>query len=47
MHKYFPQTPADQSKMLDDIGASSIDALFHAIPEPLKYGGTFDLPPSL
>ncbi len=47
MHKYFPQTPADQNKMLDDIGASSIDDLFHAIPETLKYRGTFDLPPSL
>ena len=47
MHKYFPQTKNDQQKMLSDIGASSLDDLFQAIPESLRYKGDFDLPKSL
>ncbi len=47
MHKYFPQTLKDQQKMLTDIGATSIDDLFQAIPDSLRYRGEFDLPPSL
>ena len=33
--------------MLSDIGASSLDDLFQAIPESLRYKGDFDLPKSL
>jgi glycine dehydrogenase subunit 1 len=47
MHKYFPQTKHDQQKMLADIGASSLDELFQAIPESLRYRKEFDLPKAL
>lgn len=47
MHKYFPQTKHDQQKMLADIGAASLDELFQAIPESLRYRDDFDLPKAL
>ena len=36
MHRYIPNTEADKKRMLDSIGASSIDDLFRDIPKELR-----------
>ncbi len=36
MHRYIPNTDADKKRMLESIGASSVDELFKDIPEELR-----------
>ena len=46
-HRYLPHTPEDIRKMLDVIGAPSIDSLLGDIPEALLAGAALDLPEGL
>ena len=43
---YYPHTAAERQKMLQTIGAGSIEALFAAVPEPVRFPA-LDLPPGL
>jgi glycine dehydrogenase subunit 1 len=43
---YVSITPVQRQQMLSDIGVSSIDDLFAAIPPGARFGGTLDLPPA-
>jgi glycine dehydrogenase subunit 1 len=43
---YYPHTAADREKMLQAIGADSIEALFAAVPEAVRFPA-LDLPPGL
>ena len=45
--RYLPLTPSDRAQMLDAIGAPSIDALFHDVPQSARRSGTVDLPDHL
>ena len=42
--RFIPHTPDDVRRMLQAIGAPSVDALFEAIPEKLRLGRALDLP---
>ena len=44
---YLPHTQEDIYKMLDAIGASSVDSLFSDIPEHIRLKKTLNLPPAL
>ena len=44
MFKYFPHTDADIQAMLDRIGVGSVDALYAAIPESVRFRGDYQLP---
>jgi glycine dehydrogenase subunit 1 len=44
---YVLNTTADQQKMLERIGANSLDELFRGIPETLRRQGPLDVPPAL
>lgn len=44
MHRYIPNTDADERLMLDTIGAQSIDDLFADIPKNLRLNRDLDLP---
>lgn len=46
-YKYFPHTPEDIDKMLQKVGAPSLDALFEEVPETIRFKGEYDLPPAL
>lgn len=43
---YTQITPDEQSQMLQAIGAASIDELFSAIPEAIRFNDLLDLPPA-
>ncbi len=43
---YTQITPDEQAEMLDAIGVADIDELFTAIPEPIRFADTLDLPPA-
>ena len=44
-HRYFPHTTDDVEKMLERIGATSVNELFNDIPEHLRLkNGTYNLP---
>jgi glycine dehydrogenase subunit 1 len=43
---FVPHTPEDRQEMLDAIGASSVEELFQAIPESVRFP-KLDLPPTL
>ncbi|MFH1809293.1 MAG: aminomethyl-transferring glycine dehydrogenase subunit GcvPA [Pseudomonadota bacterium] len=45
--RYLPHTDADVRRMLDVIGAESLDALFASIPAAQRLTGALDLPPAL
>lgn len=45
--RYLPHTSAEIERMLETIGASSIDALFESIPDDARFKGELRLPPSL
>jgi glycine dehydrogenase subunit 1 len=45
--RYIPHTPQDIAQMLKTIGASSVDSLFSAIPEKLRFRGELALPPPM
>lgn len=47
MIPYIPNTEEDQKKMLKEIGAESIEALFCAIPQNLRLKTDLDIPSSL
>ena len=44
---FTPHTEDDVREMLSTIGASSVDALFAQIPEPLRLADPLDLPPGV
>jgi len=44
---YIPNSPDDQKKMLERIGARDLDELFQTIPENLRLKDQLDLPPAL
>jgi len=44
---YIYNTPEDEREMLEAIGVQSIDALFDAIPDGLKFNQSLDIPPAL
>jgi glycine dehydrogenase subunit 1 len=44
MFKYFPHTDADIQAMLDRKGVGSVDALYAAIPESVRFRGDYQLP---
>lgn len=46
-HRYIPMTEQDQAEMLDVIGISSVDELFHDIPESVRYQGTLPMSEAL
>jgi len=43
---YYPHTKADRQKMLEAIGVNSIETLFEAVPEAVRFPH-LDLPPGL
>lgn len=43
MHRYIPNTDADEKLMLDSIGAKSIEDLFTDIPNNLRFEGKLDV----
>ena len=45
--RYIPNSPADRTQMLADIGLTSIDQLFAGIPENLRLQRLLDLPKAL
>ncbi len=47
MSTYTAVTDADRREMLDAIGVDSVDALFAAVPAPLRLGRPLDLPAGL
>ncbi len=46
-HRYIPNTPADVRRMLDAIGAGSIDDLFAAVPERVRLERDVAIPPAM
>ena len=44
---YIQNTPADAAEMLKSIGATSVDALFEAVPESVRLKKPLGLPPAL
>lgn len=42
--RYIPLTPDDRKKMLEAIGASSVEELFSPIPAELRFKGSFKIP---
>ena len=44
MYKYFPHTDDDLQQMLERVGVSSIDDLYAAIPERVRFRGDYKLP---
>mgnify|MGYP001363487167 CR=1 FL=1 len=47
MHRYLPHTEEDVKQMLEEIGASSVEELFSAIPKEVRFQGTLNLPKAL
>lgn len=47
MAHFVPHTDAELERMLSDIGLSSLDQLFEAVPEALRLAGGLDLAPGL
>lgn len=45
--QYFPHTPEDVSRMLDRIGAKSLDDLYCDVPQDLIRKGDYDLPDAM
>ncbi len=45
--RYIPHTEADVARMLEAVGADSVEALFEAIPEKLRLRRPLALPPAL
>ena len=45
--RYIPNSAADRARMLEDIGAGSIEDLFSGIPGGLRLQGELALPPSM
>lgn len=45
--RYIPHTQADRAEMLETIGVSSIEDLFHEIPPNLRVAGDLPIPESL
>lgn len=43
--RYIPNTKADQTQMLSQVGAKNIDELFNAIPSSVKINGIGTVPP--
>jgi glycine dehydrogenase subunit 1 len=47
-HPYIPNSaPASRAEMLEAVGAVSIEALYAAVPEPLRVREQLDLPPAI
>ena len=44
---YIPNSPDDQKKMLERIGAKNLDELFQPVPENLRLNKPLDLPAAL
>lgn len=42
-HRYLPMTEQDKKEMLETIGVSSIDELFSAIPEKVRFTGDYKI----
>jgi len=42
--KFFPHTDKDIREMLDTVHLTSLDDLFHEIPESIRYHGDIELP---
>lgn len=42
-HRYIPMTEADRKEMLNTIGVSSVDELFEAIPEEVRFKGDYKI----
>ena len=47
MFQYFPHTGEDIRRMLERIGADSLDALYADVPERFIYRGEYDLPAAM
>ncbi len=45
--RYISNTPAEQEKMLQEIGADKVSDLFQAIPENIKFDRSFNIPAAL
>jgi glycine dehydrogenase subunit 1 len=45
--KYIPATPAERDRMLQSIGARSVENLFADIPPEVRRRGPLDLPPAM
>ncbi|WP_110111299.1 aminomethyl-transferring glycine dehydrogenase subunit GcvPA [Bacillus sp. CGMCC 1.16541] len=43
MHRYLPMTEQDKKEMLETIGVSSVDELFHDIPERVRFKGEYKI----
>lgn len=46
-HRYIPATDDDQEKMLEVVGAQSVEELFDLIPESLRFKGRLDVPEAM
>ncbi|WP_028545294.1 aminomethyl-transferring glycine dehydrogenase subunit GcvPA [Paenibacillus taiwanensis] len=46
-HRYIPMTEQDQAEMMKVIGISSVEELFHDIPEAVRYQGTLPMSEAL
>jgi glycine dehydrogenase subunit 1 len=42
-HRYIPMTTADREEMLEVIGVETVDELFEAIPEEVRFKGEYDI----
>ncbi len=42
-HRYIPMTETDRKEMLETIGVSSVDELFEAIPEAVRFKGDYNI----
>jgi len=42
-HRYLPMTEEDMKEMLETIGVSSVDELFHDIPEEVRFKGEYNI----
>ena len=45
--RYIPNTESDKKKLLDAIGAPSVDSLFESIPEKLRLKGALNVPDAM
>ncbi|MDQ0218342.1 aminomethyl-transferring glycine dehydrogenase subunit GcvPA [Peribacillus cavernae] len=45
-HRYLPMTEQDKKEMLSDIGVSTVDELFHDIPESVRFKGEYKIKPA-
>lgn len=45
-HRFIPLTKTDRQEMMDVIGISSVDELFEAIPEEVRFKGDYKIKPA-